>query len=58
MTDERKIRMLELEIARLKAVLGTALTWIAQSAGSPLSVDDARRLIARLHEPYSEASDK
>lgn len=35
-------------VRRLEVVLGTALTWMAQTAGSPLSPEDVRRLLAML----------
>lgn len=39
------------EIKRIRDVLGSLITWMAQSANSPISVDEARELLARLKEP-------
>jgi len=41
----------EQEIEHLKYVIRTLIAWIAQSAGSPLSVANAEELIKMLDEP-------
>jgi len=43
-----RIRTLEVEVARTQIVLGTLIQWIAQSAGSPLSADNAATLLKEL----------
>lgn len=44
MTNE--IIRLRAEVAAVRRVLCTALAWMAQSANSPLRVDEVRQLIA------------
>jgi len=43
-----KIQRLEIELARTQTVLGTLIQWIAQAAGSPLSVANADYLLKEL----------
>lgn len=39
------------DLARAKDVLGTLITWMAQSANSPIRGDEAEKLLRRLiHE--------
>jgi hypothetical protein len=45
---ERALLQTQAELASVKRVLGTAIAWIAQSAGSPLSVSNAQRLLEML----------
>ena len=45
---ERALLQTQAELASVKRVLGTAIAWIAASAGSPLSVADAQRLLGML----------
>ena len=49
MTNSEYLLLLD-EIQRLKNVLGITIGWIAQSAGSPLSIKDAEALIKMLTE--------
>jgi hypothetical protein len=46
--SSERIRQLEIELARTQIVLGTLIEWIAQSAGSPLSADNAAMLLKEL----------
>lgn len=48
-TQIKRIEQLEQEVKRLQDTLSTALLWIGQSAGAPLSHKDVRELIAKLH---------
>ena len=41
----RRITELEIEIAHLKKTLGTLISWIAQSANSPIRISEADTLI-------------
>jgi len=36
------------DLARTKEVLGTLISWMAQSANSPIRADEAKALIKRL----------
>jgi hypothetical protein len=45
---DREIQTLRDELARTKEVLGTLISWMAQSAGSPIRVDEAKTLLERL----------
>jgi len=38
-------------IARLEQTLGTLIIWLAQSAGSPISIEEAGNLIKMLAAP-------
>lgn len=49
MTDAERIEKLEGEVKRLFDTVSTLIHWIAQSSGSPLSIDNAQELIGRLH---------
>lgn len=56
MTTEQQIADLDLKIAALKAevktltyVLGTLISWLPQSANSPIRQDEAAKLLALLH---------
>ncbi len=44
-TPAQRIRSLQREVKQLRKALITAIAWIAQSAGSPLSVENAEELI-------------
>ena len=41
----KEIAGLKLEVKALKKALGTFIAWTAQSANSPIRVDEANRLI-------------
>ncbi len=43
MTPEQEIAKLQMEVAALKRALGSFITWTAQSANSPITVDEASR---------------
>jgi len=45
---ETALLQTQAELASVKRVLGTAIAWIAQAAGSPLSVRDAEKLLEML----------
>jgi hypothetical protein len=45
MTQEQEIAGLKLEVKALQKALGTLLSWLPQSANSPIRVDEASRLI-------------
>jgi hypothetical protein len=45
---ESALLQTQAELASVKRTLGTLIAWIAQSAGSPLSVADAERLLKML----------
>jgi len=53
MTPDQEIAGLKLEVAQLKKALGTLLTWLPQSANSPIRIDEASRLLNIMngHEP-------
>jgi hypothetical protein len=49
--NELRIRELQAvrdDLARMKEVLATLIAWMAQSANSPIRVDEAKQLIATL----------
>jgi len=48
LASRARIQELEIEIARTQKVLGTLIQWIAQSAGSPISVANAETLLKEL----------
>lgn len=52
MDRERQIEIMDRAAARriaaLEETLGTLITWIAQTAGSPLSPSDAGKLLKKL----------
>jgi hypothetical protein len=51
MTDmmyEQQIVRLRARVLRLEMTLGTLIGWMAQSANSPLRLDEARILLAAL----------
>lgn len=55
-TDERRltdIEQLRLDVANLKATVGTLIAWVAQSAASPLSAGDVERLMMMLERKRS-----
>ena len=45
---EYEIKSLRNDLARTTETLGTLIMWIAQSAGSPLSIQDALKLMRQL----------
>jgi len=45
MTDKQEIARLKRDIKALKTALGTLLTWVSQSANSPLRRDEVERLL-------------
>jgi hypothetical protein len=49
MTQGQEIARLNLEVKQLKAALGTLLTWLPQSANSPIRVDEDSRLLNIMH---------
>jgi len=47
--DERiSINRLEKRLDNLQLALGSLITWIAQTAGSPISTDEATRLLKMM----------
>jgi len=44
-THDQEIAGLKLEIKALKKALGTLLTWLPQSANSPIRLDEASHLL-------------
>jgi hypothetical protein len=44
-TRDQDIAGLKLEVKALQKALGTLIAWLAQSAGSPIRVDEANQLI-------------
>lgn len=44
-------------IERLERVLGTLIVWMAQTANSPLSVDDCKELLRRLRSAQEKADE-
>lgn len=44
----RDLKTLERRVLRLEDVLTTFIAWTAQSAGSPISISDAKELLRRL----------
>lgn len=51
--ERRDLERLRLQVEDLQDALGTLITWVAQSANSPISVDEAIRLrhILLRHTP-------
>jgi hypothetical protein len=45
MTQDQEIAGLKLEVKALKKALGMLLSWLPQSANSPIRIDEASRLI-------------
>ena len=45
---ETALLQTQAELASVKRTLGTLIVWIAQSAGSPISVSNAERLLEML----------
>jgi len=45
---ERRLLQTQRELATVKRTLGTLIAWIAQSAASPLSLNDAKKLLEML----------
>jgi len=52
----RIIVALERTVARLESTVGTLITWMAQSANSPIRVDEAERLLTMLHPSATESA--
>lgn len=48
-TPDQEIAWLKLEVKALKKALGTLLTWLPQSANSPIRVDEASKLLNILN---------
>lgn len=44
-TPEQEIAGLKLEVMALKKALGTLISWLPQSANSPIRQDEASRLL-------------
>lgn len=46
-----EVELLELhhELELIRDVLGSLISWMAQSAGNPLSIAECRSLLERLH---------
>lgn len=55
MDSEQRLRE---EIEHVRAVLRTLIVWIASTAGSPLSHNDAKQLLERLPVPEPTAADQ
>ena len=47
-TTDQEIAGLKLEVKALKKALGTLISWLPQSAGSPLRADEASQLLSIL----------
>lgn len=45
MTPEQEIAGLKLEVKALKSALGLLISWMAQSANSPIRRDEASKLL-------------
>jgi hypothetical protein len=45
MTRDQEIAGLKLEVKALQKALGTLISWMSQSAGSPIRIDEASRLL-------------
>ena len=43
-----EVQRLRDDLARTKETLGTLITWMTQSANSPIRVDEAKRLLKML----------
>jgi len=48
MNEQDELQKLRDDLARTKEVLGTLITWMVQSANSPIRGDEAERLIRKL----------
>jgi len=48
-TLEQEIAGLKLEIAALKRALGNFIAWTAESANSPIRIDEASTLLNQMH---------
>lgn len=48
-TQEQDIARLSLEVKALKETLGALISWLPQSANSPIRVDEASRLLNILN---------
>jgi len=49
LTPEQEIAGLQLQVKDLQKALGHLITWMAQSANSPITVEDASTLINMLN---------
>ncbi len=49
-TDPLSVDAAHRELIALADILGTLVAWMAQSANSPISVTEAKTLIARLEK--------
>lgn len=49
--DRDTLNKLQAEVERQKLVLNTLIAWMAGSANSPISVEDARKLINEVGRP-------
>jgi len=49
MTHDQEIAGLKLEIYALKKALGMLISWLPQSANSPIRIDEASRLLNILN---------
>lgn len=49
LTHVRKITDLQRDVQALQETLGTLISWLPQSANSPIRVDEAERLLQILH---------
>ena len=47
--EKKEIAGLKLEVKQLKKALGTLLSWLPQSANSPIRTDEAIRLIDMMN---------
>ncbi len=52
-----EIASLAREVLTLRKVVGILISWLPQSAGSPLRVDEAERLLNMLNELKSTAQE-
>jgi len=48
-THDQEIAGLKLEVKALKKALGTLLSWLPQSANSPIRVDEASTLLNMMN---------
>ena len=48
-THDQEIAGLKLEVKALQKALGTLLSWLPQSANSPIRLDEASRLINMMN---------
>ena len=49
MTKDQELAGLKLEVAALKRTVGLLISWMAQSASSPIRVDEASTLLNILN---------